>query len=1014
LSGSKTIAVAFTLAASLVAIFIYCDREPPLGPGGGRLAISGEITLNGSPAEGVEVNLVGEKEAATFTDSVGNYTFYELLNGLYAIRPASSGFIFNPEDIEVRLSGANLADQNFKMLQVTPRLVVQKEKIDFGAVDIGTTKGVDLCLSNLGMDPLTVSQFSFSDNLFSGPTAQLIILPDSLICVTINFSPASTALVTGTLNIISNDPNTPTKTIDLSGRGIARSNAQIAADPRTLDFGFVQVGSSSALNVILTNSGSGILHIKSVTTSNPAFRAAIPSMTLAMGRSIEMAVSFAPSDTSVKTAQLTIDSDAKNSPNLNIGLSGTGITTLPSSIQVSPVAVDFGNIFLDSLAERDLRITNTGADSLIVTAFRISGAGFSTTFGEGKIIPPQGIETYKIRFLGSSVGEKYGTLTIFNSDPGSIELNVPLRAVVVYTPPEEMRLNPTQLEFGNVDIGSSSKKGFWVINPTSVPLEVRSLTPSNPSFSVEEEELTIPAGDSSLINVTFVPATEGTTEGLITLNTNVAGGEEATVNVSGAGLLAVAGKLEIATDKLDFGAVVLGQSSSLTVTVSNTGDGDIVVSRTSTDNPAFTARIETDNIAPGASANILVEFAPQQVGGISASLLIESNDPGLPTATVSLAGTGVETTGNRPLMTVFPRSIEIGEVMQSLTGSQAITIGNIGEDNLHVTNISASRIEFEASPKKFDVLPGQSQAVNVFFTPFELGEISGFLAISSDDQARPEDTLQVSGIGVGESGEITERDILIIGGFFLMGKIGEFEPVRLVKISTFYVDKYEVTNQEFKEFMDDGGYIRPELWTQEGWQWRMTSQQDNFDPENPRPRYWGTGDTPWESDPYSNLPGSPVVGVSWYEAFAYARFRNRTLPTEAQWEFAARGTTGRTYPWGDLWFNTFTNHGKSRSPYYDESDGFKFTAGVGNYIEGATPEGLHNLAGNVWEWCRDWFGEYNTNDTINPQGPSTGLEKVIRGGSWNGSILFSRSFHRNRSQPHRRYKDGGIRLVKNF
>ena len=222
MSGSKTIAVAFTLAASLAAIFIACERESPLGLGEARLTISGEITLNGSPAGSVEVNLIGEEEGTTFTDSVGNYAFSDLDNGLYAIRPVRSGVVFNPEDLEVRLSGANLTDQNFKMLQLAPRLVVQKDKIDFGAVNIGDTREVDLGLSNLGMDQLTASQFSFSNSVFSGPTAELIILPDSLVYVTINFSPNSTALATGTLDITSNDPNTPTKTIDLSGRGIGK------------------------------------------------------------------------------------------------------------------------------------------------------------------------------------------------------------------------------------------------------------------------------------------------------------------------------------------------------------------------------------------------------------------------------------------------------------------------------------------------------------------------------------------------------------------------------------------------------------------------------------------------------------------------------------------------------------------------------------------------------------------------------------------------------------------------
>ena len=1013
----KITAVAISLAAIPVAIFFACDREPPLGPGEARLTISGRVTLSGSLADSVEVRLAGETDASALTDSLGNYSFEKLANGLYEIKPVNSGFAFDPQDRKAVLSGADLEDQNFTMSQVGPRLIVQKETIDFGSVDIGGSRQVDLGLGNLGLSQLTVSKLSFSANVFSGPAAGPTILPDSLVYFTISFNPEDTTLVNGSLTITSNDPGSPTKTVGLSGRGILRGAAQIAVEPQNLDFGFVQAGSSSLSKLILTNSGSEILHISTVATTNPDFHYTLPSMALAVGRSLEIAVSFSPSDTGMKTAQLIIGSDASNSPNLGINLSGKGISTLPSSIQVEPAEIDFADAVLDTPAELGLTITNTGTDSLIVTALIISGAGFSTNFDEGVIIPPQGSENYLVRFFSSIAGEKSGTLTVFNSDPQNLELEIPLHAVAVYPPPEDIKIFPTRLEFGSANIGSSVQKEFRVINPTAVPLEIHFIESSQPGFSSEIEDLTVPAGDTSSISVTFAPEAEGALEGVLTLNTNVAGGVVASLEVSGEGLLVATGTLELSADKLDFGTVIVGDSRSITLSASNTGEGDVEVTGIYADNPAFTASIDTDNIGPGGNAEILVNLSPLQIGSISASLMIESTDPELPTAAVTLTGVGVDTTGNEPLMTVSSRVIEIGEVALSLTGSQAITIGNIGKDTLHVSNIRVSRSEFDADPKKFDVLPGLSQSLTVFFTPSEAAEISGSLVISSDDQARAQDTLQVSGIGVAESGEGPAAggdEILIAGGVFLMGKLGEFEPVRQVKVSSFSMDRYEVTNQQFKEFMDAGGYNKKEFWTDDGWQWRLTSRVDSFDPNSPRPRYWTTGDAPWESDPYSSLPNSPVVGVSWYEAYAYAKFRNRNLPTEAQWEFAARGTTGRTYPWGDFWEGAYTNHGKSRSPYFDETDGFKYTAPVGNYIEGATPEGIHHLAGNVWEWCRDWFGAYNTNETINPQGPPTGLDKSIRGGSWNGAILFSRVYHRNRSQPHRRYKDGGIRLVKGF
>jgi sulfatase modifying factor 1 len=96
------------------------------------------------------------------------------------------------------------------------------------------------------------------------------------------------------------------------------------------------------------------------------------------------------------------------------------------------------------------------------------------------------------------------------------------------------------------------------------------------------------------------------------------------------------------------------------------------------------------------------------------------------------------------------------------------------------------------------------------------------------------------------------------------------------------------------------------------------------------------------------------------------------------------------------------------------SDGYKYTAPISAFPQGQTPTGIFSLAGNVMEWIADWFGPYDTAQTINPVGPASGLERVLRGGSWAGSTDFSRGFHRNSSQPKIRYRDGGIRLVRNF
>ena|GEM_PF-1087843 len=245
---------------------------------------------------------------------------------------------------------------------------------------------------------------------------------------------------------------------------------------------------------------------------------------------------------------------------------------------------------------------------------------------------------------------------------------------------------------------------------------------------------------------------------------------------------------------------------------------------------------------------------------------------------------------------------------------------------------------------------------------------------------------------------------LIAAGSFTMGSSSSTseQPIHTVYLDAYYIDKYEVTNGQYKQFIDAGGYRNSSCWTTEGWDWRMSNNIT-------QPNYWTSSTFGYVA---VNGPNLPVVGVSWYEADAYAKWAGKRLPTEAEWEKAARGTDQRMYPWGNIWYTNYCNWHDGTSGDGSQ-DGYKYTAPIGSYENGKSPYGCYDMAGNVSEWCNDLSGTYPSGTVSNPSGPTTGIYRVLRGGSWEGGVYESRSAYRYLSNyPYHNFDNFGFRCAK--
>jgi formylglycine-generating enzyme required for sulfatase activity len=189
----------------------------------------------------------------------------------------------------------------------------------------------------------------------------------------------------------------------------------------------------------------------------------------------------------------------------------------------------------------------------------------------------------------------------------------------------------------------------------------------------------------------------------------------------------------------------------------------------------------------------------------------------------------------------------------------------------------------------------------------------------------------------------------------------------------YWIDQYEVTNAAFDAFVKDGGYTHAAYWSKEGAAW--LKQQD-------------ASKLPVTCE--DTADDHPRVCVTWYEAQAYAAWRGGNLPTEAQWEFAARGTESHIYPWGDEWDAAKAN--------VLDSEGL---SAVGAYPDGVSWVGAYDMAGNAMEWVQDWLSStyYKDSPKDDPTGAEKGTRKVEKGGWWGSNAYVARSAYRHFEDP---------------
>jgi hypothetical protein len=649
-----------------------------------------------------------------------------------------------------------------------PHLQLSPASLDFGSQPLNTTTPAKpITISNDGNQDLNITQVAISganpsDFNFAGPALPIKIPASSNVVIQVAFTASATGARSASLVLTHNAPGSPSS-IALSGTG---TSPQFTVTPTQIDFGNQNLNqTSSPLSITITNTGTASGLISNITLSgansqNFAFTVAggIPA-TVAPGKSLQVNVTFTPVTTTPVplTATLTINHNAPMSPAI-VTLKGTG-TTPGSGIAINPSSVNFGSQPLNtSTAVTNVAIfNNSGSSNLIINSLSILGTNATDFQVIGAVTPisigPSSSATLSLVFTPSAPGSRNATLSINDTAVGSPHA-VPLSGTGIINGPAISL--PTSVDFGNQLVTSSSSQTLMIANSGSKDLTITNLTlqgmnAADFALSGVSIPLTIAAGTSKNLSITFTPGAPGArSAALVFTDNSVFPASPQSVSLTGFGTHPV---ITFNPAKLDFGDQLLQTTSNpLTLTIGNTGDGALVITAIASSAPAFqlTAPSLPLTIAPQTTASVTVTFAPTQAGPNSGTLTLADNASGSP-HTVAVSGSGTA-----PVIVLPTAPYNVGsQLVQTTSPVASIPITNSGTAPLIINGLSMTGTNSSEFALVGNSLPmtiaagGGTGTITLTFAPGAAGTRNATLMISDNVAGSPQ---SLALVGTGTTG----------------------------------------------------------------------------------------------------------------------------------------------------------------------------------------------------------------------------------------------------------------------
>ena len=549
------------------------------------------------------------------------------------------------------------------------------------------------------------------------------------------------------LHVLSDDPQNGDIVVDVLLQVI---RPVISVDPEALNFGEITVGESEELNLTVGNDGNENLTVSNVVADGGGFGVNFEGeFIVAPGNTTDITVSFEPPQAGNFEGTVTITSSDPQNDAVTINLSGNGTEPQIPVIAVEPEALNFGAVTTGESSNLPLTVSNTGNTTLTVSNVVVNGAYFSSNYEAQFDVAPNESAEISVTFSPGEVGDFEGTVTITSNDPQNGEVVVSLNGTGTEEQIPVISVEPEALNFGAVTVGESSNLPVTVSNTGNTTLTVSNVVVNGAYFSSNfEAQFDVAPNESAEISVTFSPGEVGDFEGTVTITSNDPQNGEVVVSLNGTGTEEQIPVISVEPEALNFGAVTVGESSNLPVTVSNTGNTTLTVSNVVVNGAYLSSNYEAQfDVAPNESAEITVTFAPGEVGDFEGTVTFTSNDPQNGEVAVSVSGSGIEEP--IPVISIEPEVLDFDEVIVGESNYLPITINNTGNATLSVSDILVNGVYFDTNfQAEFDVAPNESAEITVTFAPEEVGNFEGTLTITSDDPSNGEVVVGLAGAGI--------------------------------------------------------------------------------------------------------------------------------------------------------------------------------------------------------------------------------------------------------------------------